>query len=146
MTHLNISNRITPEYIVKLPNKNFIFVYPSNLTGANDKGAAKDAKDRFGATYGRCHGLDNNSYGIPTKDENIKTLPLDRISKYVSNFNEDAKNDEVRTFLVTKIGCGHDGYSPEEIAPMFIDAINLNNVHLPMEFWNVLLQITKKDG
>lgn len=30
------------------------------------------------------------------------------------------------------------GYTPEQIAPMFKEAINLKNVYLPQRFWDVL--------
>jgi hypothetical protein len=43
------------------------------------------------------------------------------------------------TFLVTKIGCGIAGFTPREIAPLFAGAINVPNIHLPMEFWRELV-------
>ena len=42
-------------------------------------------------------------------------------------------------FLVTPIGCGIAGYTPEEIAPMFEAAVTLKNVYLPKIFWEVLM-------
>ena len=134
--------RITPENIIRLkPGE--IFVYGSNLAGIPGKGAALFAAKVCGATYGRCHGLDNQCYGIPTKDERIKVLPLKQIQRYINNFITDAQSMPEITFLVTAIGTGLAGYKPEDIAPMFIDAYDLQNVHLPQEFWDVLNNMIK---
>ena len=37
-------------------------------------------------------------------------------------------------FLVTRIGCGIAGFRPEEIAPLFAEAIEMENVILPEDF------------
>jgi hypothetical protein len=49
-----------------------------------------------------------------------------------------AKQTPDKIFLVTEIGCGLAGYSPEDIAPLFRDVIDLENVWLPERFWKVL--------
>lgn len=125
--------RITPSYINKL-DKNEIFVFGSNLAGIHGAGAALTARKKFNATLGRCHGLDNNSYGIPTKDENLKVLPIERIKKYVENFIQDAENYPEFIFYVTPIGTGLSGYQVKDIAPLFRNALNINNIYLPEEF------------
>jgi hypothetical protein len=40
-------------------------------------------------------------------------------------------------FLVTEIGCGIAGFTPDDIAPLFQPAIdeNIENVYLPESFW-----------
>lgn len=129
--------RITPNNITRLES-NQIFVYGSNLAGIHGAGAAKTAYKKFGATWGRMHGLDNNTYGIPTKDAKLNVLSLDRIQLYVRNFIEDTKNYPEKIFLVTAIGTGLAGYKAEEIAPLFEQARDLKNVFLPEEFWEVL--------
>jgi hypothetical protein len=125
--------RLTPTYIDRL-EKNEVFVFGSNLAGIHGAGAALTAKKKFGATWGRCHGLDNNSYGIPTKDENLKTLPIDRIKKYIENFITDAENNPDLKFYVTPIGTGLAGYKAKDIAPLFREALNINNIYLPEDF------------
>lgn len=35
-------------------------------------------------------------------------------------------------------GCGLAGYTPEQIAPLFKDAIDVENIYLPKSFWDVL--------
>lgn len=119
--------------ITKL-KKNQVFVFGSNLKGIHGKGAALDAYKKFGATWGRCHGLDGNTYGIPTKDENFQPLSIERIRKYVDNFIEDATNYPEMEFLVTEIGCGLAGYTPRDIAPLFEKAKNIKNIILPENF------------
>jgi O-acetyl-ADP-ribose deacetylase (regulator of RNase III) len=129
--------RISQENITRL-NKNEIFVYGSNLSGRHGKGAALVAYKKFGATPGRCHGMDNNSYGIPTKDGDLKVLPLEKIAKYVKNFIADAQTNPDYTFHVTAIGTGLAGYAAKDIAPLFEGAQYLKNVYLPQEFWEIL--------
>ena len=43
-----------------------------------------------------------------------------------------------KEFLVTKIACGSAGFSIEEIAPLFADAISVRNIILPKEFVDVI--------
>lgn len=129
--------RITPEIIERL-KKDEIFVFGSNLAGRHGAGAALTAHKKFGATTGRCHGLDNHSYGIPTKDADLKILPLERIKKYVDNFIWDATNYPDLKFYVTKIGCGLAGYNSTQIAPLFKGAEKIENIYLPAEFLEIL--------
>jgi hypothetical protein len=44
-------------------------------------------------------------------------------------------------FLVTQIGCGLATYTPEEIAPLFKDAINIENIYLPKIFVEIILNM-----
>lgn len=122
--------RTTPFRVVKLePNE--IFVFGSNLAGRHGAGAARDAM-RFGARYGIGFGLSGQTYAIPTKDENIRTLPLATIKGLVDLFLFHASMAPEKTFLVTAVGCGLAGYSPKEIAPFFKEATP--NVILPDTF------------
>lgn len=116
--------------------KTKIFVFGSNLAGRHGAGAAKFARSHHGAVYGQGVGLQGNSYAIPTKDFNIKTLPLQSIKPYVQAFLEFAEQNPGLEFFVTPIGCGLAGYSPEQIAPLFRGAPA--NCILPMEFIIVL--------
>ena len=113
-----------------------IFVFGSNLAGRHGKGAALWARQHRGAIYGVGEGEQGNSYAIPTKDFNLKTLPLDQIEPRVFAFMGYAESRPHLTFQLTPIGCGLAGYTPEQIAPMFADAPA--NVILPGEFKKVL--------
>lgn len=59
---------------------------------------------------------------------------VDTIKPYVDAFIRFAKEHSRLTFLVTRIGCGIAGFRDEEIAPLFTDAIDVNNIILPKEF------------
>ena len=122
--------KYTPEHIYNL-GINEIFVFGSNRAGRHGAGAAKIAR-KWGAEYGNPRGLQGHTYAIPTKDEKIKTLSLPEIKKEVDLFLIDAVQNYYLTFLVTKIGCGLAGYTPDEIAPFFAGASQ--NVVLPIEF------------
>lgn len=111
---------------------NYIFVFGSNLAGRHGAGAAKTALKDYGAIYGQGEGLQGNAYAIPTKDENLNVLSLDKIETYVNNFLDFAKNNPQYIFLVTRIGCGLAGYKDEDIKPMFKNISS--NVELPIEW------------
>jgi len=135
------SFRQTPQNITKLES-NQIFVFGSNLAGRHGKGAAKTAK-KWGAIPGRYIGLQGKTYGIPTKDFELRTLSTSQIKEYVDEFIQFAKENKEKEFLVTEIGCGLAGLSPAEIAPLFKDAVEVQNIHLPKRFWKVLNQTYK---
>jgi hypothetical protein len=113
-----------------------VFVFGSNLAGRHGKGAALYAREHHGAIYGQSEGLQGNSYGIPTKDASIRTLPLETIAGYVTRFKAFAAAHPDHRFQVTAIGCGLAGYSPTQIAPLFRGAPS--NCILPAEFVAVL--------
>ena len=109
-----------------------IFVFGSNLAGVHGRGAARHAMKHYGAIWGKGIGHFGNSYAIPTKDENIITLPLERIKGYVDDFVLWAKNHPNMKFYLTRVGCGLAGYTDEDIAPLFADVPE--NVIIP-ESW-----------
>lgn len=113
-----------------------VFVFGSNLAGRHGKGAALFARRHRGAIYGQGVGRQGNSYAIPTKDHNLKTLPLDAIREFVFWFLIHAGRQPETKFQLTPIGCGLAGYKPEQIAPMFKDAPA--NIILPKTFIKVL--------
>jgi hypothetical protein len=127
--------KITPEHIKQLkPNE--IFVFGSNLAGIHGAGAAKFAHKVFGAEFNIGVGPTGRCYAIPTKDEDIWTLPLNRIQGYIVDFLEYANEHPELTFLVTPVGCGLAGWTPDDIAPFFNN--HPINVILPLEFHRVL--------
>ena len=122
----------TPERISELkPNE--IFVFGSNLAGMHGGGAARIAYDRFGAIWGQGVGLQGQSYAIPTMQGGVET-----IKPYVDEFIVFAAKHPEMKFLVTKIGCGIAGFRNEEIAPLFVGAIDVENVILPKSFVEVI--------
>ena len=123
-------NRITPNHIEELkPNE--ILVFGSNLNGFHSGGAARIANEKWGAIWGQGVGLQGKTYAIPTMQGGTET-----IKPYVDEFIQFAKDNPNKIFLVTAIGCGIAGFQPKEIAPLFIDATNVENIRLPEIFWN----------
>ena len=118
----------TSERISEL-RENEIFVFGSNLAGAHGGGAAWLAYNRFGAVWGEGVGMHGRTYAIPTMQGGVDT-----IKPYVDDFILFAKEHRELTFLVTRIGCGIAGFRDEEIAPLFREAICVDNIILPKEF------------
>ena len=77
--------------------------------------------------------MQGQSYAIPTMQGGVET-----IAPYVDGFIEFAKNHTDKRFLVTEIGCGIAGFNPEEIAPLFAKAVDVENISLPRRFWEIL--------
>lgn len=126
------NRKYTPNKIASLQN-NEIFVFGSNLDGLHGGGAARVAYQKFGAQWGKGVGMQGKSYGIPTMHGGV-----DVIKPYIDDFIEFALSNKEYTFLVTRIGCGIAGFSPNEIAPLFTKAIEIENILLPMDFVQVL--------
>lgn len=120
--------RFTPEMITSLA-ENEIFVFGSNLAGAHGGGAARMAYRRFGAVWGIGVGLTGRTYAIPTMQGGVDT-----IKPYVDQFIAFAREHRQLTFLVTRIGCGIAGFSDRDIAPLFAQAIEVENIILPKDF------------
>jgi len=117
----------------QLTTRQPIFVFGSNLAGRHGKGAALEAVKKHGAVHGRGIGRQGNSYAIPTKDEQLRTLSRAAIELYVAQFKDYARRNPLLTFAVTKIGCGLAGYNESDIKPMFANAPE--NCQLP-EGWS----------
>ena len=127
-----LPSNITPSQVNVLADGE-IFVFGSNFQGAHMGGAARVAKEKYGAVWGIGEGLQGKSYAIPTMEG------LENLAPAVQRFTSFAKQHKELKFFVTAIGCGIAGYQPEEIAPMFLDAAYLPNVYLPLSFWKVIL-------
>lgn len=139
-------NRITPEDIKELPEGG-MFVFGSNEAGIHGAGAAWLAFNQFGARKYLGFGPAGQSFAIPTKDWDIKVLPLDVIEFYIKRFIafvEQCPVEDVVRFYVTKIGCGLAGYKVEDIAPFFAPLRNDSRVFLPQEFIDIIDKAQKE--
>lgn len=123
--------RIASDRIAEL-DKNEIFVFGSNIQGAHGGGAAWYAHKKFGAEWGVGEGLTGRTYALPTMEGDAS------MKKAVEHFIDCAKAHPEFIFLVTAVGCGIAGYTPDEVAPLFREATSLKNVYLPQVFWDVL--------
>jgi len=106
--------------IPKEPNA--IFVFGSNLAGRHGAGAAKVAREKFGAVYGFGRGPMGEAYAIPTKDHDLRTRGYGPIMEDVGAFLRYARARPVKLFFVTRVGCGYAGYSNLEMARLFLQA------------------------
>lgn len=126
----------TPEKITEI-KKNEIFVFGANERGLHGAGAAKTAL-HWGAVMGK-YGLMGQTYGLPTKDANIKTLSLKKIESHILEFLIVVGKNEEKQFLLTRIGCGLAGYKDQQIAEIFAKYLPLpNNLVLPKEFYDII--------
>lgn len=124
-------SRVTPNNISRLA-ANEVFVFGSNEKGLHYGGAAKTAYERFGAVMGEGVGLHGMSYAIPSMGG------LTIMGEYIKDFCDFAKAHPEKHFFVTEIGCGIAGYNPSDVAPLFEDCLDLENVSLPSSFWECL--------
>jgi hypothetical protein len=126
-------HKSTPDNISHLRDDE-IFVFGSNLAGHHGGGAAKIALGKFGAIYGQGVGLQGQCYAIPTMHGGTEV-----IAPFVNDFITFAAENPDKHFFVTRMGCGIAGFKDQEIAPLFKDALKLQNVYLPKSFLNVLI-------
>ena len=108
--------------INELPYKG-VFVYGANVEGRHGAGAAKVAKDKFGAEYGKV-GWVGQSYGIITKDLRAKKHPSItsvNIMNQIKKLYDTASLNLDKEFYVAYSGSGRNlnGYSNLEMAKMF---------------------------
>ena len=130
--------KFTPENITEL-DRDDVFVFGSNISGDHSDGAGRIARERFGAEQGQGVGFQGQSYAIPTLFDSV-----DKIKPYVDDFIDFARECDQNTFYVTRIGCGKAGFSDEQIAPLFADALNLYNVRLPESFARIIVANQQK--
>lgn len=123
-----VHRRVTPEVVTELaPDE--VFVFGSNIDGKHRAGAARAALE-FGAVWGEGRGLHGQTYAIVTMSG------PDVLAAEVTQFLRFAADHPELTFLVTPVGCGIAGYTPEEVAPLF--AGSPRNVVLPEPFLAVI--------
>ena len=126
----------TPETITEL-QPNDIFVFGTNQFAAHEGGAARIARERFGALLGiGPMGLIDESYGIITTSFNEIPVEIEFIDDQVKCLYAFARLRPDLKFLVTKIGTGIAGFKMEDIASIFIrlEKERPANIVLPKEF------------
>lgn len=120
-----------------------IFVFGSNLKGRHGKGAALTAMKQYGAEYGVGEGFTGRCYALPTRNANqvgekaeVTTLTLAEVRKHIKVFMDVAESKKDKRFYVSRVGCGHAGFSDEQIAPLFAGAPA--NCSLPIEWMSFI--------
>lgn len=142
----NQEMRVTPQRIETLkPNE--VFVFGSNIRGIHTKGAARFAIDKGWADENQIDGLSNSgqSYGIPTMKSTREPLTISEIENYVTKFIDYVKDNPNKVFYITAIGTGEANIQKNEIAPLFNELFNLENVFLPKNYYDVLLALNSRE-
>ena len=122
----NIQERRTYIGLIDKLRPNQVFVFGSNTEGRHGAGAAKTAKDKFGAIYGQAEGPQGQSYAIITKDltKDDKKHPSrtkEQIIEQIHKLYEYAKANPNKEFLVAYSSTGRNlnYYTNQEMAEMF---------------------------
>lgn len=145
------TNKYVNHYTGNIVNDgNTIFVFGSNPEGRHGAGAAKVAREQFGAKYGVGEGITGNSYALPTKDLRVKTnngfrsiSPKDIIDN-IKKLYETAKSIPSKQFKIAyRNGMNErtlNGYTGEELVSFFKAAGELpKNIQISEEwskYWN----------
>lgn len=113
------------------PDANTIFVFGSNPEGRHGTGAAKIAREQFGAKYGVGEGLTGNAYALPTKDLRVKenkglrSISETQIIENIKKLYETARQNPDKQFKIAYRNTDKtslNGYTGLEIIDMFIKA------------------------
>lgn len=113
------------------PSNDTIFVFGSNPEGRHGAGAAKIAREQFGAVYGQGEGLQGNAYALPTKDLRVKknnslrSISPEQIIKSIKKLYETAKQNPDKQFKVAYRNTDRaslNGYTGLEMIDMFTKA------------------------
>lgn len=110
----------TPSDIKKLEDYE-VFVFGSNLNGNHIGGAAKLAKDEFGAEELVGEGLKGQSYAFPTLDKEMQKVSAEEFKKSIQKLIDCANKNTTNIFLVTKVGCGIAGFTEDKVKEYFTE-------------------------
>lgn len=128
------------------PDSDVIFVFGSNTEGRHGKGAAKIARQKFGAIYGEPIGLQGNSFAIVTKDlaKGLRSIPESRIIDQIKVLYQSAVCNPKKKYMIayrTKADeVGLNGYSGLEMLKMFLNAGEIpENIYFSQEWKDILI-------
>ena len=93
-----------------------VFVFGSGKAAHHNGGAARLARERFGAERGVGEGLRGQSYAIPTM------AGFGVLEKAVAKFIRFAGEQPELEFYVTRVGCGHASFEEAKVAALFATA------------------------
>lgn len=115
-----------------IPSQDTIFVFGSNPEGRHGAGAAKTAREKFGAIYGQGEGLQGNAYALPTKDLRVKenkglrSISAEQITENIKKMYDVAKQNPSKKFKVAYTNglneTSLNGYTGAEMIRMFKNA------------------------
>ena len=133
------------------PGENIVFVFGSNPEGRHGAGAAKVAREQFGAIYGQGEGLQGNAYALPTKDLRVQgnaycSISKDNITKNIQKMYACAILHPDLKFMVAYRNTYQkslNGYTGIQMMRMFVNAAGSirevpSNVYFSEEWFNFL--------
>lgn len=110
---------VTASDVITELKPNEIFVFGSNLAGRHGAGAARQAREQFGAVYGVGEGLTGQCYAFPTLGVKLGKRTRAGLETSRDTFYAVACSHPELTFLLTKVGCGLAGYPEEQMIRLF---------------------------
>ena len=135
-----------------VPEPNTIFVFGSNPEGRHGAGAAKIAREQFGAIYGQGEGLQGNAYALPTKDLRIKenkgfkSISPEQITNSIKKLYEVAEQNLDKQFKIAYRNTDTtslNGYTGIEMIEMFKQAGPIpSNIIFSKEWYDAMSKET----
>lgn len=125
----------------------YIYVFGSNLGGNHISGAAASAVKYWGAINGQAAGMQGTSYALPIKDHSFRDLPLSAVTQHVKRFTKLAafnwlSNNDI-VFNIAPLEWSEDRNPIEDVAKLFIPALELTNVILPTQILTSIQKFKK---
>ena len=124
--------KFTPDNITS-PAEDEILVFGNNAAGDADTTYAQLARKSFGAEMNNPEGLQGASYSIAVEGVTFEKLK-EQISTLLGLIYEWDQN----TFLVTPLAVSPAGFSDNQIAPLFAEAVNYYNIRLPEQYVRII--------
>ena len=88
-------------------------MFGSNLAGIHGAGAAKQAREQFGAQMGVGEGETGQCYAFPTLGHRLQRIGIPFMVQAKERLYAVCRKNPGKEYLLTKVGCGLAGY-PEE--------------------------------
>lgn len=126
------------------PESGVVFVFGSNPEGRHGAGAAKVARERFGAVYGRGEGLQGNAYALPTKDLRVtenrgfRSISPETITESIKKLYGTARRHPDKSFCIAYRNTDRaslNGYTGIEMMRMFAAAGPMPDNVIVSEEW-----------
>lgn len=130
-------DRSTPQ-VINILKQNEILVFGSCLDGQHRFGEAKIAL-QFGAQINKSFGLVGQTYAIPVRHKDYKTLlAINEVERHITNLLIFARRKHELKFYITPVGCEQKEYGNKIMAFLFKDFLELENVYLPIQWLKIL--------
>jgi hypothetical protein len=130
-------DKSTPQ-VINILKQNEVLVFGSCLDGQHRFGEAKAAL-QFGAEINKSFGLVGQTYAIPIRHRDYKTLlAINEVEKHIDNLLKFARRKHELIFYITAVGCEQKEHGHRIMAQLFKDFLELENVYLPIQWLKIL--------